>query len=224
MSLLRPRSPAHLAIAASLLVPASLLAAPSVGWASEGGSARDAGVGARGRPLPEVRSFVVTEVGVWFQLDEDPVSGGNDGAIACDVGWLRNLDGRNALGAVVFSEAGGFVNLGAKARYRRWLGRTASIDFSPGVVLVSKDDSSADLHPPMPVATLSLNAGDVVSVGVHVQRGRYEHWDVPSNRRAEFWDTTWRVGGRFGATPGTIGAALYVAAAILYLNLMDWDG
>ena len=77
-----------------------------------------------GAPASEARSFVVTEVGGWWLLDEDAVSGGNDAAVACDVGWLRNLDERNALGGVVFSEVGGFARLGVKARYRRWLSRT----------------------------------------------------------------------------------------------------
>ena len=33
----------------------------------------------------------------------------------------------------------------------------------------------------MPVAALAFNAGDIVALGVEVQRGRYEHWDVQAN-------------------------------------------
>ena len=214
----RPHFLAPLGVALILLAPVGACGA------SEGDSARRAGVGSRGRPLPEVRSFVVTEVGGWWLLDEDAVSGGNDAAVACDVGWLRNLDERNALGGVVFSEVGGFARLGVKARYRRWLSRTLSVDFSPGLVLANKDDSGADLLLPMPVAALAFNAGDIVALGVEVQRGRYEHWDVQANRFVEFWDTNWRVGARFGSTPGAIGAVLFTAAALTYLKVMDWDG
>ena len=217
-----PHRPHFLAFLGAAL--AMLLAPLDASWASEGDSARRAGVGARGRPLPEVRSFVVTEVGGWWMLDEDPVSGGNHVAVACDVGWLRNLDERNALGGVVFSEVGGFARLGVKARYRRWLSRTLSVDFSPGLVLANKDDSSADLRLPMPVAALGVNAGDIVALGVEVQRGRYEHWDVRANRFVEFWDMNWRVGARFGSTPGAIGAVLFTAAAMTYVKVMDWDG
>lgn len=200
---------------------ALLSAAP--GHGAEG-DARKAGVGSRGRPLPEVRSFVITEVGGWWMIDEDPVSGGNDFAVSCDLGWMRNLDEKNALGWTVFSEVGGFARLGVRARYRRWIGRAASIDLSPGLVLTNKDDSGADLHPPMPVASLVLNAGDITSLGLEVQRGRFEHWDVAANRRVEFWDTNWRLGARFGSTPGAIGSALFVIAAVTYVQVMDWDG
>ena len=82
----------------------------------------------------------------------------------------------------------------------------------------------APISLPMPVAALAFNAGDIVALGVEVQRGRYEHWDVQANRFVEFWDTNWRVGARFGSTPGAIGAVLFTAAALTYLKVMDWDG
>jgi hypothetical protein len=194
--------------------------------AAPGGAQPSAGVGRQGRPLTEQRSFTLTEVGAYHLLDEDPVSGG-DFAIACDVGRMWNVAPHHAVGGTLFAEVSG-RNLrgGARARARRWLGRTTSAEISAGLVLLMHETSSARVDLPIPVARASLNLSDLLSLTVQADHGRYVHWEQTAPgvfEQREFTDWNWRVGGNVGSVPGAIGAGLFVLVATLWVQLDDWD-
>lgn len=186
-----------------------------------------AGVGRQGRPLPEHRSFTITQVGAYHLLDQDPISGGSDIEFVCDVGRMWNVSSRHALGVTVFSELGGeHQRGGARVHWRYWLGRRVSTDLAGGFVLLMRETSSADVDLPVPMASVALNLSDLLTVSIGAERGRYENWSPvgPGTfERRQFTDWNWRAGGSLGSTPGAIGTGLFVMATILAIQLSDWD-
>lgn len=81
----------------------------------------------RGRPLPECRSFLITEVEVGYQFNSDFVGGSrtSDIVLGGEVGWMRNLTNRDAIGAV-YGANNHYLTLGP--RYRRWLSEATALD------------------------------------------------------------------------------------------------
>lgn len=192
-----------------------------------GAEPSSAGVGRQGRPLPEQRAFTITEVGGYYLLDENPISGGNELELVGDVGRMWNVSPKHALGATLFSELGGrHVRGGARVRWRYWLGRRVSTDLTGGFVLLMRETSSADVDLPLPMLGASVNLSDLLSVSVGAERGRYENWRPTGPgtfERRPFTDWNWRVGGSLGSTPGAIGTGLFVFATILALQISDWN-
>jgi hypothetical protein len=61
-----------------------------------------------------------------------------------DLGWAFNVGDHDALGLTAFYGGGdGWGDLGVRARYRRWLGATSSIDLAPGVILTHEEPGTA---------------------------------------------------------------------------------
>ena len=80
----------------------------------------------RGHPLPECRSFLVTEVGLSYPMNKTATNG-RGAVIAGDLGWMRNISDRAAVGGTAHARIGigdDYARAGVRARYRRWLGRS----------------------------------------------------------------------------------------------------
>jgi hypothetical protein len=103
----------------------------------------------RGRPLAETRSFMITEMGVLARIDDYPYAGGGPGIeFSFDLGWMKNISERGAVGFSGYALVSDFTTrLGIRARYRRWLSRKTSIDISPGVLL-GGEDGAIEYDPP----------------------------------------------------------------------------
>ena len=164
----------------------------------------------RGRPLAETRSFMITEFGVLERIDDYPYLGGDSRiAISFDLGWMKNISERGAVGfsgyALVSDPT---TRMGIRGRYRRWLSRKTSIDISPGVLL-SGEDSGIEYDPPGFVLGATLNAGDLVALTVDAEYARnldLVH-DTPPLQWEKRTDVAWRAGAKLGSGLGLLGTA-----------------
>ena len=119
----------------------------------------------RGAPLPECRSFFLTEISGGVIYDQNFV-------ITTDLGYMRNLDPGSAVGGSIFLSAEGVVEdswaaFGLRPRYRRWLSRQTSLDAALAVGGVVGTSGSADggllVH-----AELTFGAWDLVGITVGI--------------------------------------------------------
>ena len=164
----------------------------------------------RGHPLAETRSFMITEFGVLARLDDYPYAGGDSRmAISFDLGWMKNISERRAVGfsgyALVSDPT---TRLGIRGRYRRWLSRKTSIDVSPGVLL-GGEDSGIEYDPPGFVLGATVNAGDLVALTVDAEYARnldLVH-DTPPLQWEKRTDVAWRAGAKFGSGLGVLATA-----------------
>jgi hypothetical protein len=119
----------------------------------------------RGAPLPECRSFFLTEVSGGVIYDQNFVA-------TADLGYMRNLDPGSAVGGSIFLSAEGVVEdswvaFGLRPRYRRWLSRQTSLDAALAVGGVAGTSGSTDggllVH-----TELTFGAWDLVGITVGV--------------------------------------------------------
>ncbi|HEX9705334.1 MAG TPA: hypothetical protein VGA20_08825 [Gemmatimonadales bacterium] len=86
----------------------------------------------RGRPRPTCASFWITETGYTRWTNPPPHETPN--YFTTELGWMRNVSSRDALGGSLQLAAYGDFDwrLAFKPRYRRWLGRGVRLDVAPG--------------------------------------------------------------------------------------------
>jgi hypothetical protein len=205
-------------LAGFLLIPL-LWAAPEV-KAAEDALDESHALCWRGHPLPECRSFLITEFGLLARLDDYPYQrGASRVAVTFDAGWMKNISERDAVGLsgqVLTSDP--TQRIGVRGRYRRWLSRNTSVDLTPGV-FVSGEDNLIDYDPPGFVMGAAFNAGDLISVTVETEYARYKDYgDVLPQIPTTHSDVTWRAGAKLGSGLGVLGAAALVGL-FLYIGL-----
>lgn len=180
----------------------------------------------RGKPLPECRTFLVTELGVYARLDDDP-TGATDNPVyfTLDVGLMKNVSPTTALGFTAYGGTGdSHARVGARFRYRRWLSRDFSLDVAPGVIVYGSEDGGYTHQAPGLVLGTSLNWRDWVALGLEVEHSRYE---IEGYTPGEFAapekasDTTWRVGGKLGSAPGVLGTAVLVGFFVYLVSTLE---
>jgi hypothetical protein len=131
-----------------------------------------------------------------------------------EVGLMRNRTAGRALGASLLFGVGDQITentgilIGIKPRLRTWLGRTMSVDMSPGLLYVAYGNANS--------GTLALTAHAAVNVG---------DWGamtgqtlVPLSRGSG--SPGWYVGGRLGSYAGVI-SAIVAPLAVLVSFLID---
>jgi hypothetical protein len=176
----------------------------------------------RGHPYPECRFFLVSEVGMSHALGNTPTRGGS-GVIAADLGLMKNISERAAVGGTVHARLGeDYARAGVRARYRRWLGRSTSLDLSPGIIVVEKDDYSYDYVPPGFVAGAAWNLRDLFALSLEAEYSRYSLVEYVGSEihRSHPSEVIWRVGWRTGYVPGGIGMVFFIAGGILYTMVL----
>lgn len=119
---------------------------PAASVQSSDSSNRRSNLGLGRTPDSECRSFWITEVAYLKRLsqsfDREPWPGyyssnNLDYYFSADVGWMKNLRNRNALGATLYwgaDDRGSRIAL--KPRYRKWLTPTLHADVSIGVIFL----------------------------------------------------------------------------------------
>ena len=161
----------------------------------------------RGRPQSECGSFFLTEwtwalrIGGHGPRSPD-VKPGNS-YWTWQVGWMRNVGRRSALGGSVFlgweeNRVGGSETIGVKARFRRWVGPKAAVEVGAGPTT----EGSVITH-------AALLYGDWVAFEVQAEPGQKIFGDGHVATYA---------GVRFGSLPGTvlgIAAPLALLATVL---------
>jgi hypothetical protein len=156
----------------------------------------------RGRPLPTCRTFWVTESGIAKRLNHNPYGASDDILATAELGLMRNRSDRTALGATAVFALGDQltgstdVMFGVKARYRRWLSPTTSVEVAPGALFVPERRKVAL------TAHAAFNLSDYAAVTAQVLGGGN--------------DVGVYVGVKAGSYPGVVGA---IAAPLVVLGL-----
>jgi len=174
----------------------------------------------RGRPLAETRSFMITELGVLARIGDYPYIGDDSRmALSFDLGWMKNISERGAVGFSGYALVHPTTRMGIRARYRRWLSRKTSIDISPGILLAG-EDSGIEYDPPGFVLGATLNSGDLVALMVDAEYAR--NLDLVHDTPPFMWEkrtnVTWRAGAKLGSGLGLLGAA-GLFGLVLYIGL-----
>jgi len=171
----------------------------------------------RGHPLPQCKSFMVTEFGVYYRLvaSPKPASGSfEEGAFwtTMDLGWMRNISQKYAAGGSFFvgTDVENKVRIGMRAKIRRWLRPDLSLDFAPGVLYgLQSEDSHLGFS-----GQLGLNLGDWASAVTEVNVIRVSSWAGSPYywRYTRDTVTSWYFGFKLGSYPGLVGG---IAGAVM---------
>jgi hypothetical protein len=175
----------------------------------------------RGGDRTRCSSFLITELSVLAPVTDDAGRGTEQSTLySGDVGWMKNVGSRSALGASGFWETGSSLNRGGvRLRYRRWLGHQTSLEFSPGVVVAG----DGPFQGPGFVGQAALNAGDLVSLIVEGEAGRFS-WPESGNQPSrQVTDTSLRVGIRGGSFVGA-GVGVIVGLILGAAGIPDFGG
>jgi hypothetical protein len=162
----------------------------------------------RGRPLPIKKGFPLIQAGVLGRLNDRGQEATE--AFAMDLGGMKNLSPRHALGMTLGLVADtDYTRIGLKPRYRRWLGRTFSLDVAPGIFLPIDAETGPNHHSPGFVGELSLSAGDWVSLTglvevVEKERPVYSD-EIPAGSDTQ---TSYYLGAKAGGEAGIVTAIL----------------
>jgi hypothetical protein len=172
------------------------------------------------RGKPECGSFIITEMGFLYTIDDYPFAGGGSRlALTFDAGWMKNLSARHAVGFTGYAAVSDDVTrLGIRPRYRRWLSRTSSVEVSPGILL-SGEDTAIDYDPPGFIVGATVNHRDLIALTLETEYSRYRvyvYGEPPVTSYQHTSDWTVRGGAKLGSALGVAGtAALF--AFFLYL-------
>jgi hypothetical protein len=164
----------------------------------------------RGQPLPECKSFWITEFGWGIRVG----SGFEGSYLTSEIGKMFNLKRNNhyALGATALV---GYtpledrdrniyeIRFGIKPRVRRWLNSTMSIDLSAGIILLRRGE--ANLKNTSFTGHLGLNFKDWFILAAQLETSSYTDQKSQLN---------WYLGLKTGSTFGIISTGLFGALAI----------
>lgn len=200
------------------LLAAALVHAPS--------DAASASLCWRGKPMPECRTFLVTELGVYGRLDDDPTQAADNPVyFTLDLGVMKNVSPVSAVGVTAYGGAGdSHARIGARFRYRRWLSRNTSVDLAPGVIAYGSEDGGYTHQAPGFVFGATWNWRDWVALGLEVEHSRYRIEGYTPGELAspeKISDTTWRAGGKLGSAPGVLGTAALVGFFAYLLSQIE---
>ncbi len=145
----------------------------------------------RGRPQPACSGFTVLEfTGATRLNDKSGPTDESPAVLYWSGGYMHNIGQRSALGAAFKITADGDGHrYGPVLRYRRWLGRSSSIDFAPGLLVGGKDNFVA-LRFPSPMADVAVNYRDWVGLAVGVDALRSSEgtqWQGHAGVRCGTW-------------------------------------
>ncbi len=145
----------------------------------------------RGRPLPRCRAFWLTEFGLSLP----------DGPFGWQLGAMRNVGKRNAVGGTLYLRIDGGTAYGVKPRFRRWLSPVVALDVSPGIIILAGPEKSVGF-----AGHTGLSLGDWLTLSVQAETV------APGFEGGQ--RVKWAGGARLGAGPGTIaGIAGFVLLA-----------
>lgn len=202
------------------VVVGTALALPASGTASAGSLCWS------GKPMPECRTFLITELGVYARLDDDPTQASDNPVyFTLDLGIMKNVSDRHAVGLTAFGGSGdGHARVGTRFRYRRWLSRYTSVDVAPGLLFYGSEDGGYTHQAPGVILGTTVNWRDWVALGFEVEHSRYRiEGYMPGETAApeEVSDTTWRAGGKLGSAPGVVGTAILVGFFVYLVSNLE---
>ena len=188
-------------------------------------SQASAGVCWRGKPFPECHTFILTDLGVYARLDDDPTQAANQSIFfTLDLGLMKNVSPTTSIGGTFYGGSGdSHARVGGRFRYRRWLSRNFAFDVAPGLIVYGSEDGGYTHQFPGLVLGTSLNWRDWVALGLEVEHSRYriEGFTPVENVSDHLSDTTWRLGGKLGSAPGLLGTAALVGFFIILVSNIE---
>lgn len=171
----------------------------------------------RGRPRPACSTFLISEFLVGSRFSESQYA--ETLVIAhWEYGLMGNVGDRTAVGGTALGAiTGGGGRLALKARYRRWLGSSWSLDVAPGVVVAAgSGGQDADLRGPGFSGHLGLMWRDFAGVSLLFEAVpfRQPETGIPGT------DAAFGIGGRLGSPVGGIlGAATFLGLVLVGAHL-----
>ena len=158
----------------------------------------------RGKPLPECRSFFVTEAGLSIRLDSHSQS--ESRSLTFEVGYMVNRGTSSALGATVFLRGVDPVSgIGVRPRYRYWLTKESSLDISPGILLRSLCEGYERVVPSFS-GQIAINPTEFVGFTTQIDVIRFKHKTT---------DIAWYLGAKLDSYFGVGGMLGFFALVIL---------
>jgi hypothetical protein len=172
----------------------------------------------RARPLPECKSFFITDFGYLYRLARNTgaqwYQGDKNFYFLGDVGWMHNLDRQNALGATLFYGADDDGSrLAIKPRYRRWLNDKMSLDFSAGLIFRSFDN--LDKSPGF-TGHIAFNFSEWAAVTTQLEirpRSKAFLYYNPNEKKTEI---AWYGGFRICSYPGLAAIVIAPLTVLIY--------
>jgi hypothetical protein len=170
----------------------------------------------RPHPLPTSKAYYVYDFGVSYQFADDRPFPGNDNvATSLELGYMRNLSAKNAVGFSVLGFAGDEIQrLAVRGRYRRWLSPSVGLDGTAGVTVAGGGDADEIVFPGF-IASAGLQFDGMFGVALEMEQVHYRYWVYPQVEPYNQSDVQWRVRGQLGGVPGVAGTVLLVAFGIL---------
>ena len=160
-------------------------------------------------PRDVTKSFGLTETSLsWTVAGEVFKERRSQGTI--DFGAIENMGDRTAIGWSVFLGGGpGFADVGARLRFRYWLGRQSSLEVAPGF----------SIQPEFDLSTVGRSPSYVLRVTWHANRW-FGLTAQGHTRDQLIYDGGWRrevglmAGVKLGATPGFLIGIPVLASAV----------
>jgi len=164
----------------------------------------------RPQPLPQSRTFLLTEIGYSYRInsyDEDTFNLKRRHYFTSALGLMTNVNRDYALGGNLFigMDEGGEFRAGLKVRVRRWLRRSTSIDFSPGLLFW---DTRAATENFAFIGSVAVNIRDWFGVTAQLEV-------VPTHFPGGT-DTALYTGLRLGSAPGLIFNTVAMGVAAIF--------
>jgi hypothetical protein len=170
------------------------------------------------RGKPECGSFVITEMGVLYRMDEYDFPGMDWRVVLTfDAGYMKNLSTKGAVGVTGYALVNDDITrLGIRPRYRRWLSHDTSIDISPGILL-SGEDAAIDYDPPGFVLGVTGNMKDLIALTLETEYSRYRDYGTAPGEVGYQTHSDWTIrgGAKLGSGIGLAGAAAFLGLLIL---------
>ncbi len=193
----------------------------------DGESGKGDGFCFRARPSPRCGSFLVTEFSYLKRFSRSGYNirnNNNDFYFLGEVGWMKNLDKKNAIGGTIyFGLDDNDSELAFKPRYRRWLSPKISLDLSMGPII--KNFGGYWHEGPGFIGQAQLGFNDVVMLITQLNIKQYRDYsylnDVWSISGQGMKDTekVWYGGIKIGSHPGL--AILIIApVTILVISII----
>lgn len=138
------------------------------------GDSNACGVCFKGKSIERCCNYFIFESGYKTLISGSNRDLGKSGFLfTADLGLMRNLNTIHAIGASVYLAADddGTRN-GLRLRYRRWLGKHATLDVSAGPILAGSSDLRVARWPGF-VASVSVGSAGWFSVDAHLEALRF---------------------------------------------------
>ena len=154
----------------------SPLASLPGGAPSEESTTHQLSVRLHARPLPEQKSFIVTDAGLYYELTNN-LDVGDRFRWVWDLGVMFNVGTRNAIGASWFVTADFYeIAIGPELRYRRWFGHEQSVDVAIGTRLPTGSLSNGSV-----IGLVKYSPVQWLGIAVRPESIRHEEYDVTTN-------------------------------------------